>query len=142
MNFGRRTHARDTQEEINVIPLIDILLVMVIFLASTTAFTRYSELEVALPDTQAQQTPSEAITLSISRDGRYALDGVLVDNAGPESITQALRTALAARGASAPGTALTIHADAQATHQSVVDAMEAARAADVRRVNVATRRSP
>lgn len=134
MNFGRR---RDTGNglDINVIPLIDILLVMLIFLASTTAFTRYSRLEVVLPEAAAGSTIEQGITLAISQDGRYALGGDLVES---DSIEQ-LATALHAAAARNPERKLTLNADGRASHQAVIDALEAARLAGLQHIDFATR---
>ena len=130
MNFRRSPrNAGGNDLEINVIPLIDILLVMLIFLASTTAFTRYTALEVQLPQA-APVTPMEpGLTLAISQDGRYALDGQLVQADTPADLAQALRAS-----APAPDTRLSINADGRAAHQAVVHAMEAARLAGISRV--------
>ena len=135
MNFRRR---RDTGHglDINVIPLIDILLVMLIFLASTTAFTRYSRLEVVLPEAAAGQVVQAGIVLAISQDGRYALDGELVEAATPSALAQALQAAHRA------GRSLTINADGRASHQAVVNAMEAARLAGLEQIDFATRGAP
>ena len=136
MNF-RRPRRDESTLEINVIPLIDILLVMLIFLASTTAFTRYTQLEVVLPEvSRAVETPAGAV-LAISQDGRYALDGQLIEASTPQALANLLRAAATTR----PFT-LTINADGQATHQSVVTTMEAARLAGIERVNFAARSTP
>ncbi|MDM9559104.1 MULTISPECIES: ExbD/TolR family protein [Bordetella] len=132
MNFRGARGERDDLE-INLIPLIDVLLVILIFLAATTSFVRYTQLKVALPEAAVEQDTPPAIEIAISRDGRYALNGTLVDAADPSAIAQAL--ALAAAGKSQP--VLVINADAQATHQSVVNVMEAARLAGIGRVNFA-----
>ena len=134
MNFSR-PRSDDAGLEINVIPLIDILLVMVIFLASTTAFTRYSALDVVLPEAQTQADAPPALSLAISQDGRYALDDRLIDAPDSAALAQALRQAVA--GVTRP--TLTINADGQATHQAVVSAMEAARLAGIERVTFAAR---
>ena len=134
MNFRRRRESGNSLD-INVIPLIDILLVMLIFLASTTAFTRYSRLEVILPEAVLGQMAASGATLAISQDGRYALDGELVEAGSPETLAQALRAAAARH----PGRSLTINADGRASHQTVVNAMEAARLAGLEQVNFATR---
>lgn len=134
MNFSR-PRSDDAGLEINVIPLIDILLVMVIFLASTTAFTRYSALDVVLPEAQTQADAPAALSLAISQDGRYALDDRLIDAPDSAALAQALRQAVA--GVTRP--TLTINADGQATHQAVVNAMEAARLAGIERVTFAAR---
>ncbi|MBJ7264340.1 MAG: biopolymer transporter ExbD [Burkholderiaceae bacterium] len=134
MNFRRR---RDAEHglDINVIPLIDILLVMLIFLASTTAFTRYSRLEVVLPEAASTETATPGAILAISQDGRYALDGDLIDADTPDILAYALRAAAARH----PGSSLTINADGRASHQYVVNAMEAARIAGLEKIDFATR---
>lgn len=137
MNFtGRR--ARDDEPEINLIPLIDVLLVILIFLAATTTFLRQTALQVALPEAGAQPAPPATLELAISRDGRYALDGALVEAASSAALAERLRAAVSA----SPDTVLVIQADAQTAHQNVVDAMEAARQAGIARVNFAARTAP
>ncbi|MBV7485770.1 biopolymer transporter ExbD [Bordetella sp. BOR01] len=132
MNFRGVRGERDDLE-INLIPLIDVLLVILIFLAATTSFARYTQLKVTLPEAAIEQDTPPAIEVAISRDGRYAVNGTLVDAAGPADMAQALT--LAAAGKAQP--LLLINADAQATHQSVVNVMEAARLAGIGRVNFA-----
>ena len=132
MNFRGRDSGRD-ELDINLIPLIDVLLVMLIFLAATTSFARYTQLKVTLPQAAAEQEAPPAIEVAISQDGHYALNGVLMDAATPPDIAAAL--AHAAQGK--PDAVLVINADAQATHQSVVNVMEAARQAGIGRVNFA-----
>ena len=137
MNFQRRRQT-DSGLDINVIPLIDILLVMLIFLASTTAFTRISHLEIVLPQAVPGQATERGAWLAISQDGRYALDGELIEAHSPASLALALRTAAARY----PGRSLTINADGRASHQAVVNAMQAARLAGLVQVDFATRAIP
>ncbi|MCD0506087.1 ExbD/TolR family protein [Bordetella petrii] len=132
MNF-RGTRGERDDLEINLIPLIDVLLVILIFLAVTTSFARYTQLKVALPEAAIEQDTPPAIEVAVSREGRYAVNGTLVDAAGAADIAQSL--AQAAAGKAQP--LLVIHADAQASHQSVVNVMEAARLAGIGRVNFA-----
>lgn len=94
---------------------------------------RQTALEVALPQADAQAVASASLELAISREGRYALAGKLLDDATPEGLAAALSAAAAGR--SEP--VLVINADAQATHQSVVTAMQAARLAGIARVDFA-----
>ena len=136
MNFGAG-RTRD-EPEINLIPLIDVLLVILIFLAATTSFMRQTALQVALPQAEAGAPAPAALELAISREGRYALEGELVDGGSPQELAAAL--AQAAAGREQP--VLTINADAQATHQSVVDAMQAARLAGIARVDFAAQAGP
>ncbi len=136
MNF-RRAHG-DDELEINLIPLIDVLLVILIFLAATTSFTRYSQIQLTLPQAQAESASVDALHIAISREGLYALNGQLLSASGTEDIVPALRAA--AKGGD--DAVLVINADAQATHESVVRVMEAARLAGIPRVNFATQASP
>ncbi len=132
MNF-RRAH-NDDEPEINLIPLIDVLLVILIFLAATTSFTRFNQLKVALPQAQADAVQADTLNMAISREGLYALNGQLLTDTGSQGIAQALRAAAGDRKEAI----LVINADAQTTHESVVRVMEAARAAGISRVNFAT----
>lgn len=137
MNF--RCPRRDTDElEINLIPLIDILLVMLIFLAATTSFIRQTQLKIKLPEASSEASAPTAMEIAISHDGRYSVDGVLVDAATHARLAQALRQATAGQA----DALLVINADAQATHQSVVNVMQAARLAGIARVNLAVQSAP
>ncbi|MFC4297861.1 MAG: biopolymer transporter ExbD [Castellaniella sp.] len=137
MNFHRR-RAHD-EPEINLIPLIDVLLVILIFLAASTSFTRQRQLQVALPQAQAEAPDaSPFLELAISRDGLYALDGHFVDAADDAALADALRQAAGAK----PDLALRIDADGQATHASVVRALEAARLAHIGKVHFLTQARP
>lgn len=132
MNF--RPERSDDELEINLIPLIDVLLVILIFLAATTTFSRFTQLEVTLPQARADVTTSQMISVTISRDGIYAMDGRLLSGNTTHDIAQALKAA--AQGHSTP--AIVINADAHASHESVVRVMEAARTARIERINFAT----
>ncbi|MVW70617.1 biopolymer transporter ExbD [Bordetella sp. 15P40C-2] len=132
MNFRHRRADRE-ELEINLIPLIDVLLVILIFLAATTSFARYTQLEVTLPEAAIERDTPPAITIDISRDGRYAINGTLID--APSTADLADNLSMAAAGKDAP--IILINADAQAAHQSVVNMMEAARLAGISRVNFA-----
>jgi biopolymer transport protein ExbD len=132
MNFG---NSRDQDVlEINLIPLIDVLLVILIFLAATTSFARFSQLKVTLPQASAEQKAVAPIEVAISQDGHYALNGNLLEASTATEIADGLRNAAA--GKTDP--VLVINADALATHQTVVNVMEAARLAGIARVNFAT----
>jgi len=133
MNF-RRALRRD-EPEINFIALIDVLLVILIFLMVTTTFSKFTELQVNLPSAGADkpsQRPREII-VAVSADGRYLVDNQVVAFGGPSGFAADLRRAAA--GQSEP--TLVIHADAGASHQSVVNVLEAARLAGLARVTFA-----
>jgi len=122
MNF--RTGARD-EPEINLIPFIDILLVVLIFLMLSTTYSKFTELQVSLPvaNAQLQQPKNAEVAVNIGRDGRYAINGVLLEAATVERLTSAL--VQAAQGQ--VQAVVVINADAAATHQSVIQVMDAAR---------------
>jgi biopolymer transport protein ExbD len=133
MNF-RRNLDRD-EPDINLLPLIDVLLVIVIFLAASTTFTRFSQLSVKLPG--ADGAPSDAIpalTVTVAADGRYALNGKALPYQDTAQLSDVLRRAAAGRNEPT----LIIDADAAAAHQSVMHALEAAQHAGITRIGFTT----
>lgn len=146
MNFRR--HQPDEGIEINLIPLIDVLLVILIFLAATTSFDRYHQLKLSLPRASAQAQQHDAIHVAVSHDGLYAVQGQLLPGTTTADITEALLQLIATpAAATSPGQeaserVIVIDADAQASHAAVVRAMEAARRAGIERVYFATQASP
>jgi biopolymer transport protein ExbD len=128
----------DEEPEINLIPLIDVMLIVLIFLAVSTTYARFSELQIELPRadaTKAQTRPNE-IQVAVTADGRYAIDRQLVPFADPAAFAQQL--AKAAAGRSNP--MVVINADAQAPHQAVIGVMEAARLAGLARISFAAQK--
>jgi biopolymer transport protein ExbD len=120
--------------EINLIPLIDVLLVMLIFLAATTTFMRQQALSITLPQASAQAQPLQAIELSIHESGRFAVNAVLIELPDLASLTKALQQA--SEGQQEPN--ILIRAGANAAHQLVVMGMQAAQQAGIARVHFAT----
>lgn len=120
--------------EINLIPLIDVLLVMLIFLAATTTFTRQQALSITLPQASAQAQPLQAVELSIHESGRFAVNAVLIERPDLASLTKALQQA--SEGQQEP--TILIRAGANAAHQLVVMGMQAAQQAGIARVHFAT----
>lgn len=138
MNFRR--HRRREAPEINLIPFIDVLLVVVIFLAVSTSFSRFTELQIQLP-TSAASAPTDPvprIEIAVSQDGRYQLGDQAIAGGDPDALTRALRQAAAGRS----DTLVVINADAGARHQAVVDVLEAARRAGLAQLTFATRQAP
>ncbi|MFY7974601.1 MAG: ExbD/TolR family protein [Rubrivivax sp.] len=132
MRFGR--HRRD-DPEINLIPFIDVLLVVLIFLVLSTTYSRFTELQVNLPAAQAEpmrERPHE-ILVAVAADGRYAVNGVAIDGRGVDRLQAAM--ASAARGR--PDSIVIVSADALAVHQSVVNVLDAARRAGLTRLTYA-----
>ena len=138
MNF--RKGRREDYPEINLIPFIDILLVIVIFLAVTTTYARFAELKINLPTSSAAQTPNppKQIEVAVSEDGRYEIDSTVVGDATIDGLAAALKKAAANENEPV----VVINADARATHQSVVNVMEAARREGLTRITFATQTNP
>jgi biopolymer transport protein ExbD len=133
MNFRR--HRRHEEPEINLIAFIDVLLVILIFLMLSTTYSRFTELQLNLPAADAEQMrerPGEII-VAISSDGRTLLNRRAVDGRSVELMAAELRAAAAGR----PDTILIISADALATHQSVINVLDAARRAGLARLSFA-----
>lgn len=129
----------DEEPELNLVPLIDVMLIVLIFLAVTTTYSRYTELRLQLPSAQASPTDTRIneIVVGVSADGRFALDRTVLPNTAPESVAQVLTQA--AQGLNEP--MVVIHADAQTPHQAVIDVIEAARLAGLSRISFVTERA-
>lgn len=124
--------------DINLIPLIDVLLVIVIFLVVSTTFMQPSQLEVDLPGTQSAKEdtmPPEALRIRVGRDGNYALGAqtVLTETQLRTELSKVLSTMSAGEERRA-----IVEADAAATHQSVVMVMDMLASLGVARVSIAT----
>lgn len=133
MNF--RQGSRD-EPEINLIPFIDVLLVVLIFMVLTTTYSKYTELQVTLPVAdaeQARQRPTEVL-VAVSQDGRYAIGGQVIDRASAQELA-VLLTQAAKSDANAM---IVINADASATHQAVITVMDAARRAGLAQITFST----
>lgn len=134
MNF-RRGRFRE-EPEINFIPLIDVLLVVLIFLMASTTYSKFTELKISLPEADAEkqvQRPKE-INVGVDATGRFALNKQVFTFTTVAALAQALRDA--AGGAAEP--VVIINADAAAKHQDVVHVMEAARLAQYANITFAT----
>ena len=137
MNFRR---PKPEEPEINLIPFIDVLLVILIFLMLSTTYSKFTELQISLPVADADQArdrPHEII-VAVSADGRFTVNRKPVDGRSVEVLTAEL--VAAARGA--PGDmVLIISADATTAHQSVINVMDAARRAGLSKLTFATQSS-
>lgn len=124
------------EPEVNLIPMIDVLLVIVIFLAVTTTYSKYSELKINLPTAEAetqQQRPNE-IDIAVDAAGRYRLNRTPISFSSVQDLAAELGRAAEKRS----DTVIIISADAQASHQSVIHVMEAARLAGLSRITFTT----
>ena len=136
MRFSRR---RLEEPEINLIPFIDVLLVVLIFLMLSTTYSRFTELQINLPAADAdklRERPAEII-VSVASDGRYAINRKAVDGRSVELLTAELAAAAAGRA----DTVVIISADAVAAHQAVVNVLDAARRAGLSRLTFAAQGS-
>ena len=131
--FSLGTIASPAEPEINLIPFIDVLLVVLIFLMISTTFTRFQELAITLPTANGNESQAEIkqIHIAVSRDGRFAVNGKVADRAQ----LSAMLSQMSNQGASSKETPsamqVNIDADARAPHQAVMSALEAARDANL-----------
>ena len=135
MNFQK---GKKTDEfEINFIPLIDVLLVIIIFLVVSTTFARFSQLKINLPTAEANIADKnlDYINVTISKDGQYTINQKLISSESIEDLTIKLRE-ISAGNIDNP---LVINADALASHQSVINVMEASRKAGLTKITFSTK---
>jgi biopolymer transport protein ExbD len=134
MNF-RRGRARE-DPDINLIPLIDILIVILIFLFLTTTYSRFAELQINLPEAGADRAAEKPamIIVAVDAGGKYAINGSPSVFGNTQAFAQRLKEA--AKGSKEPVVA--ISADAAATHQSVINVMESARLAGYNHISFTT----
>jgi biopolymer transport protein ExbD len=137
MNFRRGQTNEDL--EINLVPLIDVLLVIIIFLVVSATFSRISELKINLPTAVAnpQQQKPVVIDVAIDASGHTQVNKVDITVANVAALTTALRKATG----QGQDPTIIIAADAKTTHQSVINVMEAARQAGLSRITFATQHS-
>jgi biopolymer transport protein ExbD len=137
VNF-QRGRARE-EPEINLIPMIDVLLVILIFLMITTTYSKFAGLEINLPTAdsqQAQDQPNEIIVV-VTATGEVLVNKTPVAGRDVDSISAALRRA--AGDSREP--VVIINADAKATHQSVIDVMQAAQHGGLSHISFATQQA-
>ena len=136
MNF--RPRAKE-EPEINLIPFIDVLLVVLIFLMLSTTYSKFTELQLKLPvaDADAQRDYPKEVIVAVSSDGRYSVKGAPVEGRGVDAVVAALSEAAKA----GKDSVIIISADAAAPHQSVITVMEAARRSGLMQITFATQSS-
>jgi biopolymer transport protein ExbD len=134
MNFQRGKRHEDL--EMNLVPLIDVLLVIIIFLVVSATFSRTSELQINLPTAQANVPQEKPLTIEVGVDasGQFVINGKSLSDVSVAGIASALQAA--AEGGKEP--TIIINADAKSTHQSVVDVMEASRTVGYTHITFAT----
>jgi biopolymer transport protein ExbD len=131
--FSLGATSAPVEPEINLIPFIDVLLVVLIFLMISTTFTRYQELAITLPTANGNESQVEVkqIHIAVSRDGRFAINGKVTDRSQLSSALIQFSGQTDNKKDSANGLQVNIDADAKAPHQAVMSALEAARDANL-----------
>ena len=130
MNFQRGREREPL--EINLVPLIDVMMVILIFLMITTTYSKYTELQINLPTASAEKQPERPneIAVLVNAQGQYVINRNPVPFKSVEQLADELRRA----GGTLKDPVIVISADAAATHQSVVRIMEAARLAGLTQI--------
>ncbi len=136
MNFRPR---QKDEPEINLIPFIDVLLVILIFLMLTTTYSKFTELQLKLPvaDAQTQRDYPKEVIVAIAADGRYVINRNPVNGRSVEAVALALNEAAKA----GKDSVLIISADAASPHQSVITVLEAARRTGLAQITFAAQTS-
>jgi biopolymer transport protein ExbD len=135
MGFKRKSRLEDP--EINFIPLIDVLLVIIIFLIVSTTFSKFSELKINLPTADANLVEEKLlpINVTVTKDGQYAINEEILSQNSIDSIEKRL-IQIAGNAKDLP---VIINADAETPHQSVVNIMEASRRAGLTKITFSTK---
>jgi biopolymer transport protein ExbD len=133
MNFKRGNRE---EPEINLIPFIDVLLVVLIFLMLSTTYSKFTEMQIKLPvaDTEAQRDYPKEVIVMVSSDGRYSINKTAVEGRSVDIVGAALLDAAKA----GKDSVIIISADALSSHQSVITVMEAARRVGLSQITFAT----
>lgn len=137
MNFRKgKTHE---PPEINLIPFIDVLLVILIFLMVTTTYNKYSELQITLPTANAGSVPEreQELVVTVEASGRIALNRETVHYESPAQLASEMRKRVAVPD-NGNGPVVVVSADGAAQHQNIINVLEAARLAGLERLTFAT----
>jgi len=136
MNF--RPRPKD-EPEINLIPFIDVLLVVLIFLMLSTTYSKFTELQLKLPvaDADAQRDYPKEVIVGVASDGRYSINRTPVNGRSVEAVSQALTDAAKA----GKDSVVIISADGAAPHQAVITVLEGARRAGLNQITFAAQSS-
>ena len=131
-----RPRAYREEPEINFIPLIDVLLVILIFLMVTTTYSRFAELQINLPTADAEKANDrpDQIDVAVDAQGRYSVNRNPVGFSNPTAFSSELRRA----AGELKDPVVVINADANAPHQSVINIMESARVAGYGKITFTT----
>ena len=137
MNFNPR---HEQEVDVNITPLIDVVFLLLIFFMVSTTFVRESEIDLTLPEASAElrDEPIDKIEIAVDKKGQYFVNGKALINSQLETMKAALREQNTADG----DPLVIISADAEASHQSVITVMDAARQVGLVRVTFPTQIRP
>ncbi len=139
------------EPEIQLAPLIDVILLLLLFYSVAATFTDQASINIDLPraGSASAARSDDGLVIAVEADGRYSLNDRALADTDVESLMSAMRSAMSARdtqaagvhagAAPSPALQVTIVADANAPHQAVVRAMDAARRLGIASVSIATR---
>jgi biopolymer transport protein ExbD len=141
MNF-QRNRQREALE-INLIPLIDVLLVILIFVMTTTTYSKLAGLEINLPTAEAPENKTQPveINVTITAAGEISVNKTPVTGRDVAAIQDALQRANPPGKGGEQPPVVVINADAKAMHQQVIDVMQAAQAAGLSQISFATQQT-
>jgi biopolymer transport protein ExbD len=127
---------RAEEPDVNMTSLIDVVLLLLIFFMLSTRFIDEGRLQLRLPEAGAEPeaVQRDAVEIEVTAQGGYRVNGRALINNSRETLAAAIGKA-AGNNRAIP---VTIRADARATHQSVVTAMDVAGHAGYRQINIAT----
>ncbi len=131
MNFRPRPRP---EPEINLIPFIDVLLVVLIFMVLSTTYSKFTEMQLRLPvaDADVQRDYPREVIVAVASDGRYSINRIPVQGRSVQAVSDALSEA-----AKVKDSVVIISADATAPHQAVITVLEAARRTGLSQVTFA-----
>jgi biopolymer transport protein ExbD len=134
MNFQRGKEKEPL--EINLVPMIDVMLVILIFLMVSTTYSKYTELQINLPTANAekQMERSNEVSVLVNAQGQYVINRAPVTYRSIDQLAEELKRASSAM----KEPVVVISADATATHQAVVRVMEASRLAGLSQITFTT----
>ena len=138
MNF--RLGRRREEPEINLIPMIDVLLVILIFMMVTTSYAKFSELQINLPQAGGETSGTKAnfINVAVDASEHYSINNQSLPYTGVDALATSLKNAAGDQ----TDPTIVINADAKAPHQSIINVMEAARRAGYGRITFTTQNQP
>lgn len=139
MNFRKGQAQEDP--EINLIPFIDVLLVILIFLMVTTTYSKFTELQITLPTADAEKAMEKPFELVVAVDakGNYAINGQPLVFHDVEGLAKDMQNAVKAAGKTDP--VVIVSADQFAMHQMVINVLQASRTAGFEKITFAAQAS-